>query len=112
MAVVLDALTSLGFAGEAADIDEKWRMLLKIGGYKSNADYVRCFDKKLLRSIAEGAVAAYEAIACSNANSQAGKARIYDALNQGWKNLWSDPGGYAAWEKTMVTSLFPISTGQ
>lgn len=105
MIVVLDALTNFGFAAEAADVEDKWRRLLKIGGYRSNADYNRCFERKLLRTIAETATAAYEAIACSSGAAQAGKARTYDVLNNAWQKFWSNPAGYADWEKSMVAAF-------
>jgi hypothetical protein len=107
MVVILDALTDLGFAKDAAEIEQKWRMLLKIGGYKPNADFTRCFDLQLLRRIALDAVVAYTAIGCFNAHSQAAHAPIYCALNEGWAIFWADPDGYPAWEKAKVTTLFP-----
>jgi hypothetical protein len=107
MMVALHALTVLGFARAATEIEEKWRMLLTIGGYKPKADYTRCFNRKLLKGIADDAVAAYAAIGCVDAAAQAGKARVYTTLNEGWITFWSDPQGYASWEKAKVSELFP-----
>ena len=106
MTVVLDALTALGFAAEAGEIEDKWRMLQNVGGYRSNADYARCFDKTLLNNIAEDAVAAYGAISCVPANRQAGTAKVYTTLNDGWLAFWRDPLRYASWEKAKVGELF------
>jgi hypothetical protein len=103
MAVVLHALTLLGFALEAADIEEKWRMLHKIAGYHSNADYARCFDAKVLKQIAEDAVAAYGAISCITGDAQAGTTTVYTTLNDGWVTFWRDPLGYPSWEKAKVS---------
>jgi hypothetical protein len=106
MTVALNALAELGYAKEASEIEQKWRMLLNIGGYKQNADYRRCFDAKLLKSVAHDAVIAYKAIGCVSATSQRGHALIYDLLNEGWVTFWSDPSGYAAWERGKVKALF------
>lgn len=106
MTVSLHALTMLGFATEAADIEEKWRMLLTIGGYKPGGDYTRCFEVKLLRAIASDAVAGYDAIGCLDASSHTGKASVYTALNEAWVTFWNSPQDYPAWEKTKVSTLF------
>lgn len=106
MAVALHALTVLGFSVEAADIEEKWRMLLKIGGYRPSADYSRCFNSKLLQTISKDAVAAYTAIGCIGAAAQTDETSVYSTLNDGWVTFWSNPQGYPAWEKAKVALLF------
>jgi hypothetical protein len=78
-----------------------------IGGYKPSADYLRCFDSKLLQAIATTSVTGYGAIGCLPPSQQSGRATTYDCLNEAWVTFWANPTGYPNWEKTKVTALFP-----
>jgi hypothetical protein len=105
MFVVLEALTLLGFANEAAEIESKWKQLLTVGGYKTNADYHRCFAKPLLKAIAKTAVAGYEGMGCRTSSGQTGL-RIHDTLNEAWKQFWAGPKDYPSWERNRVREIF------
>jgi len=105
MYAILEALTQLGYSKEAANIEEKWRQLLAVGGYRSNSDYERCFAKSLLKMIAKEAVGGYHRMGCRPSSSQAGS-RIHDILNEAWNQFWSDPKHYATWEQSRVLQLF------
>jgi hypothetical protein len=105
MFVILETLTLLGFANEAAEIESKWRQLLAVGGYKTNADHDRCFAKALLKSIAKTAIAGYEEMGCRSSSGQRGL-RIHDILNEAWKQFWAGPKDYPSWERNRVQEIF------
>jgi hypothetical protein len=105
MIVILDALTELGHGAQAASIEQNWKTLLGIGGYKATPEFGRCYDRNLLKTIAKSSVSGYRTIGCSPSSSLKGKAKIYDALNEAWSRFWADPSQYAAWEKGQVAQL-------
>ncbi len=105
MFIILEALTLLGFSKEAAEIEQKWRGLLSIGGYTSNSNYERCFPRSLLRNVAKEAVAGYRAMGCRTSAEKSGMP-VCNCLNEAWTRFWSAPKEYAAWEQDRVRKLF------
>lgn len=104
MFVVLEALTRMGFAVDAAAIEQRWREMLTIGTYSTNADYQRCFPKDLLQSVASSGVDGYVKMGCRAAQQQTGM-RVHAALNEAWKQFWKSPDTFAQWERSAVSAL-------
>lgn len=105
MYVVLEALTLLGYGREAAQIEDKWRQLLAIGGYTTaNPDYERCFAKSLLKAVARAGVEGYQGMGCRTAPEQKGK-RVHEALNEAWRRFWNAPAEFPRWERQFVATL-------
>ncbi|MBI2924207.1 MAG: hypothetical protein HYY24_00700 [Verrucomicrobia bacterium] len=104
MFVALEALTLLGYASEAAEIEAKWNTLLKLAGYRVNPDYERCFPKQLLRVIAAAGVTGYKEMKCRPSSRTSGL-RLHDALNEAWEQFWKTPGNYPAWERKRASQL-------
>jgi len=106
MFVVLEALTTLGYATDAAQIDNRWRQMLALGSYASNPDYERCFPKSLLQSVAINGVDGYKRMGCRTPQEQGGK-RVHEALNEAWRQFWGSPAKFAQWERATVANLIP-----
>jgi len=106
MVVVLEALCRLGYAKEAAEIEDRWESLLAYAGYKPHADYAICFPSALLKGFADDALAGYGRLGCKPSAPTSGCA-IHSLLNEAWTQFWASPGKYAAWEKGKLASLFP-----
>jgi hypothetical protein len=104
MVAILHGLTLIGFGGEAAEIEGRWSQLIDAARSSPDADYRRCFPKRILESVAEKALIGVRGMNCRIAEpSTTGK--VHDTLNRAWKEFWRDPDAYVDWEKAAVETL-------
>jgi hypothetical protein len=104
MVATLHGLTLIGFGAEAAEIERRWAQLIEAARSSPDADYRRCFPKRILESVAEKALIGIRGMNCRVAEpSTVGK--VHDTLNTAWKEFWRDPHGYVDWEKAAVETL-------
>jgi hypothetical protein len=98
MVAILHGLTLIGFGGEAAEIEGRWSQLIDAARSSPDADYRRCFPKRILESVAEKALIGVRGMNCRIAEpSTTGK--VHDTLNRAWKEFWRDPDTYVDWKK-------------
>jgi hypothetical protein len=98
MQVLLLALIKMGFSREANLIEGKWKDLLVVSGAKIEPEYSRCFPPHILKQIVESAFEGFSGMECRIAQKSTNDP-VYTVLNQAWREFWSHPAGYAAWEK-------------
>lgn len=104
MEVMLMALDMLGHNVDAVKIKNIWNDLLRITGSKPNELYRKACPKYLLELAAVHSFEAVKAIGCCLADNNA-KGRIYELLNNAWKEYWLEPQEYLSWEKTQLNKL-------
>jgi hypothetical protein len=104
MVAILHGLTLIGFGAEAAEIEGRWSQLIDVARSRPDAEYRRCFRKRILESVAEKALVGVRGMNCRVAgHSTTGK--VHDTLNLAWKEFWRDPEAYVDWEKAAVETL-------
>lgn len=104
MAIMLHALTLIGFAQEAVEIEDRWNELLAAGRAHPDPDYRRCFPRYLLETVAEKALAGVKGMNCRVVDPTTDDV-VHNILNGAWKEFWRDPVGYTEWEKSAVETL-------
>jgi hypothetical protein len=104
MQVMLFGLHRIGFADKANAIHDRWTELLAICGGSPEAEYHRCYPQGILEMLSE---TAYDGITAmkSRVVSPMAYDRVSGVLNEAWDVFWSDPDGFAAWEKATVEHL-------
>ncbi|MBE7157697.1 MAG: hypothetical protein INR62_04560 [Rhodospirillales bacterium] len=102
--VMLHALALLGYTEEARQIREKWEVLSAMSSSTNQPEYNRCFPDHLLESIAEEALAGYQASGCLLA-TQCRPPMIQTKFSEAWERFWNAPMAYATWEAEAVQEL-------
>jgi len=104
MTAILQGLQLVGFAAEATQIDTRWNDLVAASGTAADADYRRCFPKRIIDMIAEKALAGVRDMKCRIAAPDTSTV-VHRALNGAWTEFWRSPATYAEWEKAAVENL-------
>ena len=104
MEAMLSVLVKTGFSKEALEIENRWSEFLEASIYRNTPEHARCFSRTVLDALAEGAIGAYQAIGCRLRQDTIGR-RVGDLLNEAWRMFWSNPNGYATWERAAISDL-------
>lgn len=104
MTAVVSVLGKLGFATEAAQVNERWAELVGRMEPDYPPEFHRCYPDALVETCVVEALEATREIGCSlAAPNSAGTVRC--TLNESWDAMWRDPAGYAQWERDAVERL-------
>lgn len=104
MTAVVSALRKLGFAAEAAQVEERWIELVGRTDPDRPPEFHRCYPGALIETCVVEALAATREIGCSLAAPDSTGA-VRRTLNEAWDAMWRDPAGYADWERDAVVRL-------
>ena len=104
MEVVLRALASIGFQGEAGQVQDRWQQFLMAAGFRAEPEYRRCFPTTLLDKVCQAAIQGVTAGNCRIAGPTTSDA-VFVVLNDAWREFWRAPDLYAAWELEAVEGL-------
>lgn len=104
MAAILQGLQLAGFAEEATQVDAKWDDLVSATGAAPDAEYRRCFPKRIIDMIAEKVLIGVREMKCRIAAPDTNGV-VHRTLNAAWMEFWREPAAYAEWEKTTVENL-------
>ncbi|MGH9845356.1 MAG: hypothetical protein ACREEM_42120, partial [Blastocatellia bacterium] len=104
MAVMLDALTLMGFAKEAAEIEARWNRFAATAQSQPEAEYRRCFPNHIIKLLAEKALEGVNGMQCRIARPETND-YVHGIFNQAWDEFWRNPASYVEWEKRAVEAL-------
>ena len=104
MPAMLQGLQLVGFAEDARQIEARWNNLISAASATPDAEYRRCFPKRIIDMAAEKALAGIRMMNCRIAAPDTAGI-VHRTLNRAWKEFWRDPAGYAKWEKAAVEYL-------
>lgn len=105
MAVLLATLREVGFATDAKNISERWCELVERMEPVCPPEYHRCYPDVLLNACVAEALEATREIGCRFV-APGSIGPVGDTLNEAWRAMWSDPGGYLNWERDAVQHLY------
>jgi len=98
MLALLEALCLTGFQTEAENIETKWANLLQHAGAREEPEFVRCYPRKLMRTVAAKALEGVRGIGARVAEPST-HGVIHDSLNRAWNVFWTDPTNFTSWER-------------
>ena len=104
MRAMLKMLKSMGFQTSAKSIETAWEDFVQVMGYTPAHEYQHCYPENLISEIVS---ALQEGIKESDVVTAKPDAlnRIVGLLNDAWKEFWSAPEDYPAWEADQFDSL-------
>lgn len=111
MTAMLMALDHMGFSREKGEIEARWNNLLEMDNVRVSAEYRRCFPDHVLAEIAKQAHRAMLALSCDIARPGSLNL-IASLLNEAWRQFWTNPEGYVAWESAATEQLFGKNSAQ
>ena len=97
-------LKSIGFEAEVKLIDKNWRDFVQVMGYTPSPEYQQCYPEGVLAKIVSIIRAGIEDTGVVTAKPGA-LTRMVGLLNAAWKEFWSTPENYPAWEAEQVETL-------
>lgn len=112
MRAVLAALRRSGFQNDAQEISHRWQEALRLTTDAAAApDYLHCYPDALINFVVEKAAEGVAEMECRVARPDTIDP-VHLMLNGAWRNFWSDPACYQAWEATAVRELFSLCEGK
>ena len=104
MRAALMMLAATGFDAERKLIEEAWRDLIEIMGYRPTAEYRQAYPEPLLSEIVSTAQEGIVGTGVVTAKPDA-LTPIVDLLNSAWRKFWRAPKDYQAWEAAQLDDL-------
>ena len=104
MRAALMMLKAIGFEAEVKSIDKTWRDFVQVMDYNPSPEYHECYPEDLLCKIVSTVQEGIEGTGVITAKPGT-LTRIVNLLNNAWKEFWSTPGDYPAWEEAQVEIL-------
>lgn len=104
MTVMLQGLRRIGFSADAERIAARWQEFLKIGNYRPEPEFHRCYTQQLLDVLSQLAYESVDSMGCRIARPTTTDI-VHDALNSAWTQFWQAPARYPQWETTAVARL-------
>jgi hypothetical protein len=107
---MLSALSMLGFASDASAISLKWSELIGESVVHQEPEYLRCFPKTIVASLASHARKGVQGMQCVSVTPSNIGNGIRSQLNQAWQQFWASPQTFVAWERAAVSVLLAEPT--
>jgi hypothetical protein len=104
MRAMLYCLNSIGFAVEAAKIQQYWADLLASTASVGEPEYYLCFPDKILSALSTHAVTGVRNMGCTVASADA-MGLVGKSLNEAWEIFWLNPSDFPKWEEAAVSEL-------
>ena len=109
MRVVLAGLRTMGFDGEAGEIESRWTELKAAGGFQPAPEFAAFYPTRVLEGMVGTALAGFEA-ADIRGYLDAPTDSVARVLNQGWSRFWSNPEDFVDWEQRAVDQMLGRSS--
>ena len=104
MEAMLMALETLNFKRQAADVREKWNVLLKSIGAEQTPIYRRACPSQLIQQAVVYSLEGVKKIGC-RVVSENTTGMVHDLLNTAWQKFWEAPNQYPLWERETINTL-------
>ena len=104
MRVMLKMLTTIGFQTDAKLIETAWEDFVQVMGYTPKSEYQQCYPENVISEIVSTLQASIHGTGVKAAKPDT-TTRIVGILNAAWKEFWSTPQDYHAWEVKQFDTL-------
>ncbi len=104
MHTALIMLKRIGFEEEVKLIERTWRDFIKVMGYNASPEYHQCYPEDLLYKIVSMVREGIKGTGVITAKPGT-LTCIVNLLNTAWKEFWSTPANYTAWEAEQIETL-------
>ena len=105
MQVMLFGLDRLGFQEQATAIEKRWLEVVKLFASGRQAEYRRCYPRKLLGKIEDVTYEAVSKTGCRIATPGLTDF-VHSTLNQAWEKFWDGSDTFHQWEEEAVAKLY------
>ena len=97
MRAMLTMLKSMGFQADVKSIEAAWEDFVQVMSYTPAPEYQQCYPENLISEIVSTLQEGIKGSGVATAKPDA-MTRIVCLLNAAWKEFWSAPEDYPAWE--------------